>query len=483
MLTTLDSLLETAPTREEKDLLGLGKVPALALFGIHAVRAIQNFPIANRPVHKTLTHAFGYVKGAAAKTNRTLGFWSNNPTKANAIETACEEMAKGLLDEHVVVDAFQGGAGTSMNMNVNEVLANRALQIMGQPLGDYAQVSPLEDINLHQSTNDAYPTALKLAVIMQLRKMVESVQRLEQAFRAKEKEFAHIVKLGRTQLQDAVLITLGREMKAYAEALNRDVVRLKKCEEKLCVVNLGGTAIGTGIAAPIEYIRQVVDTLRSLTGYAFMQADDLVESTQNEDVFVEVSGALKTCASNAIKISNDIRLISSGPDGGIGEIHLPPRQAGSSIMPGKVNPVIPEALTQAALRMMGYDYSITMAASMGNLELNAFVPLIADSLLDGIDLMTHAMDSMTAYCIEGLKADEERCHANIEGSTAILTALVPQIGYSKAVKVVHDAQEQGKSIREVVLQAGYMDEAAFNNMISPEAVLRLGSPIGTVKTS
>ncbi len=482
MLTTLDSLLETAPTRDEKDLLGIGKVPANALFGIHTVRAIQNFPIANRPVHKTLTHAFGYVKGAAAKTNRALGFWSNNPTKANAIETACDEMAKGLLDEHIVVDAFQGGAGTSTNMNVNEVLANRALQIMGLPFGDYARVSPLEDINLHQSTNDAYPTALKLAVAMQLRRLIEATRALEQAFRVKEKEFGHIVKLGRTQLQDAVLITLGREMKAYAEALTRDIQRLKACEEKICVVNLGGTAIGTGIAAPIDYIRQVVDTLRTLTGYPFAQAPDLVESTQNEDVFTEVSGILKTCASNAIKISNDLRFISSGPDGGIGEVHLPARQAGSSIMPGKVNPVIPEALTQAALRVMGYDYCITMAASMGNLELNAFVPLIADSLLDGIDLMTHAMESMTKYCVEGLIADEKQCAKNIEGSTAILTALVPQIGYSKAVKVVHDAQEQNKTIRQVVLESGYMDETAFNDMISPESVLRLGSPSSLIKT-
>lgn len=482
MLTTLESLSQNAPAREEKDLLGLGKVPVNALFGIHTARAVENFPIANRPVHNSLVHAFGYVKGAAAKTNRQLGFWAKNPVKAEAIATACEEMAKGLLDEHIVVDAFQGGAGTSTNMNVNEVLANRALQIMGLPLGDYAHVSPLEDINLHQSTNDAYPTALKLAIIMQLRLLRETTSLLEAAFRTKEKEFANIVKLGRTQLQDAVLITLGREMKAFAEALARDGERLKACEKSLCVVNLGGTAIGTGIAAPIDYIRRVVLTLRDMTGIAFVQAEDLIDNTQNADVFVEISGALKTCASNLIKISSDVRLMSSGPDGGLAEIHLPARQAGSSIMPGKVNPVIPEALTQAALRMMGYDYSITMAASMGNLELNAFLPLIADSLLDGINLMTQSITSMRTYCVEGLTANRQHCCANIEGSMAILTALVPLIGYSKAVKVVHDAQEQGKTIRQVVLEAGYMDEAAFNEIISPEAVTRLGSPDFAIKT-
>ncbi|MDD3182834.1 MAG: aspartate ammonia-lyase [Alphaproteobacteria bacterium] len=482
MLTTLNTLLQNVPFRAEKDLLGAGNVPAQALFGIHTVRAVQNFPIANRPVHKTLIHAFGYVKGAAARTNRQLGFWANTPVKANAIETACDEMTKGLLDEHIVVDAFQGGAGTSTNMNVNEVLANRALQLMGLPLGTYEQISPLEDINLHQSTNDAYPTALKLAVITQLRQLTDAISQLETAFRAKEKDFARIVKLGRTQLQDAVLITLGREMKTYAEALARDVTRIQNCEKDLCVVNLGGTAIGTGIAAPIDYITQVVGTLREMTNYNFKQADDLVDNTQNADVFVEVSGALKTCAATMIKISNDLRLMASGPDGGFAEIQLPARQAGSSIMPGKVNPVIAEALTQAALRMISYDSSITTAASMGNLELNAFLPLIADSLLDGIQLMTQSMVSMRTYCVEGITANESRCRANIEGSTAILTALVPQIGYSRAVKVVHDAHEQGKTIRQIVLEAHYMNEAAFNEMISPASVMQLGSPEAVAKS-
>lgn len=475
MLTTSDHLLKNEPTRNEKDLLGVGKVPADALYGIHTVRAVENFPVAKRPVHTSLIHAFGWVKGAAAKTNRQLGVWADAPHKADAIEAACAEMAKGQLDTHMVTDAFQGGAGTSTNMNANEVLANRALQLINSPLGDYATISPLEDINLHQSTNDAYPTALKLALIWQLRKVRRAAQDLEAAFRVKEQEFAGVVKIARTQLQDAVLITLGREMKAYAEALGRDVKRLTACEASLCVVNLGGTAIGTGIAAPIGYIAQVAATLGSMTGIPLVKAEDLIDNTQNADVFVQVSGTLKICAASLMKIATDMRLMASGPDGGLAEIRLPARQAGSSIMPGKVNPVMPEVITQAALRIVGYDHGVTMAAAMGNFELNAFLPLIADSLLDGCDLMANAMEVFRRFCIEGMTANTDRCRANIEGSTAILTALVPKIGYSNAVKLVHDAQEQGKTIRQAILDAGVMQSSEFEALISPEAVNRLGS--------
>ncbi|MGE4351953.1 MAG: aspartate ammonia-lyase [Bdellovibrionales bacterium] len=476
MLTTPDTLAQSIPTREEKDLLGFAKVPLHALHGVHTQRAVENFPLSGRPVHKALTHAFGFVKGAAAKTNQALGYWSSHPAKAQAIEAACAEMAQGLLDEQMIVDAFQGGAGTSTNMNANEVIANRSLQRMGLPLASYDQVSPLEDINLHQSTNDAYPTALKLACVMQLRLLAQATENLQQAFADKGDEMEDIVKIGRTQLQDAVFITLGHEMRAYAAALARDVHRMHEVEKKLYEVNLGGTAIGTGITAPLRYIQQVVETLREMTGIEFHQAEDLVDNTQNADVFVEVSGVLKTCAVNLIKISTDLRLMSSGPDGGLAEIALPAKQAGSSIMPGKVNPVIPEATTQSALRMIGYDHGITLAASMGNLELNAFLPLVADSLLDGMDLMAHAIRMLQTHCVEGIVANEQRCHANIEGSTAILTALVPQIGYYNAVKIVHQAQEQGKTIRQAVLDAGYMDQAAFDDMLSASSVSRLGSP-------
>lgn len=470
------SLLQ-APFRKEKDLLGLDDVPAQALFGIHTVRAIENFPVANRDVHPALVHAFGHVKGACAKTSRGLGFWGKDETKYNAIMTACQEMAEGLLNGHIVVDALQGGAGTSTNMNVNEVLANRSIQILGGTLGDYTTVHPLDDINLHQSTNDAYPTALKLAIIVQIKALKASLAALIKAFRDKEIEFYDVVKIGRTQLQDAVLTTLGREMGAYAEALSRDEGRLNRAVDAMLVVNLGGTAIGTGMAAPEAYIETVAKTLGEMTGCPFIRAPNLIDNTQNADAFVEVSGLLKACAATLIKIATDLRLMSSGPDGGLGEIALPTRQAGSSIMPGKVNPVIPETVTQVALRVIGYDNQVTLAAAMGNLELNAFLPLVADSLLDGLDIMTNAMMIFRVKCIESITANRDRCHANVEGSTAILTALVPMIGYSKSVKILHDAQEQGKSVREIVLEAGHMKVEEFDAIISPESVNRLGSPL------
>jgi aspartate ammonia-lyase len=460
--------------RQESDLLGEGAVPADALHGIYTVRAMENFPLARRRVHTGLVHAYGAVKLACVRTNRAIGALPD--AKADSIEAACREMMDGRLDEHIVVDALQGGAGTSTNMNVNEVLANRALQLLGKPLGDYALVSPLDDVNLHQSTNDTYPTALRVAAIQQLRVLEREVVSLVEAFQAKEKEFAHIVKVGRTQLQDAVLTTLGREMSAYAEALGRDRWRIYKCEERLRVVNLGGTAIGTGLAAPREYIFRVVDELREITGLGLARAENLVEATQNADVFVEVSGILKACASNLLKIASDLRLMSSGPDAGFGEIRLPARQAGSSIMPGKVNPVIPEAVSQAAIMVMANDQAIAQACSLGNLELNAFLPLVADSLLGSLDLLANACSILRRFCIEGITANEERCRRNVEGATACVTALVPAIGYEAAQGVAEAARGEHKSIREVVLERGLLTASQFDELISPEAVMRLGSP-------
>ena len=366
-------------TRLEKDLLGTKKIPAEALWGIHTARAVENFPILGKPVHPELIKAYGNVKLACAQTNNQLGFW-NDAQKSEAIEKACFEMSQGLLNEHILADALQGGAGTSTNMNVNEVLANRALQIITKPLGTYETISPLDNINLHQFTNDTYPTALKIAAIKILRKLEHSVLNLQEAFQQKEKEFAHIVKIGRTQLQDPVLTTLGREMSAYAEAFNRDRWRIYKCEERLRVVNLGGTAIGTGLGAPKQFIFRVVDQLRENTNIGLARSENLIDGTQNVDVFVEVSGILKACATNLLIISNDLRLLSSGPDAGFSEINLPQKQAGSSIMPAKINPVIPEAVAQAAMLVMGNDQIITQACSAGNLELNQFMPLIANAL-------------------------------------------------------------------------------------------------------
>jgi aspartate ammonia-lyase len=461
--------------RIEKDLLGEREVPVDALYGIHTVRGLENFPLSLRPVNPALIHAFGAVKLACARTNHELGWW--NGPKSHAIESACNEMMDGRLDGHIVVDALQGGAGTSTNMNVNEVLANRALLILGKTPGEYDTISPLDDVNLHQSTNDTYPTALKVAAIQRLRDLEREVVALLEEFQTKEKAFAHIVKVGRTQLQDAVLITLGREMSAYAEAFGRDRWRIYKCEERLRVLNLGGTAVGTGLAAPRQYIFRVTEHLRSITGLGLARGENLIEVTQNNDVFVEVSGILKACASNLLKVAGDLRLLSSGPDAGIGEIRLPPRQAGSSIMPGKVNPVIPEAVSQAAMAVMAHDQSIAFAASLGNLELNAFLPLIADALLGSLDLLTNACSMLRRLCVAGLEADEERCRRHVDGATATLTALVDRIGYQAAQEIAAQAKIRGSGIREIILDRGILAADEFDEMVSAESVTRLGSPL------
>ncbi|MCY2928410.1 MAG: aspartate ammonia-lyase [Planctomycetota bacterium] len=459
--------------RTEHDLLGAGEVPAEALYGLHTVRAVENFPLARRPVHRGLVHAFGAVKLAAARTNHELGYLDERAFAALA--RACEELMEGSLDEHVIVDALQGGAGTSTNMNVNEVLANRALQLLGRPLGDYPTLSPTDHVNLHQSTNDTYPTALRVAAVAGLRELEREIVALQEAFQAQEKAMAHVVKIGRTQLQDAVLTTLGQEMSAYAEAFARDRWRVYKCEERLRVVNLGGTAIGTGLGAPRQFVFRVIDHLRDITHLGLARAENLGEATQNADVFVEVSGILKALATSLIKVSNDLRLLSSGPHGGLGELHLPDRQAGSSIMPGKVNPVIPEAVAQAGLVVCGNDQVIAAAAAGGNLELNQFMPLIADSLLGSLDLLARACHIFRRFCIEGLRADEGRCRQNIETSTAVATALVEPLGYEAATHVAQLAHAQGKSVRQVVLEQGLMSQAQFDELVSPEKVMQLGS--------
>ncbi len=464
------------PHRTEHDLLGEKPVPEDAMYGVHTARALENFPLGAGPVHPELVAAYGVVKQACALTNQALGVWRDDDAKADAIVRACAEMAEGRLTEHVVVDRLQGGAGTSTNMNVNEVLANRALELLGEPHGRYERVSPLDDVNRHQSTNDTFPTALKLAAIRLLHVLEERLVSLQEAFQAKEKEFAHVVKVGRTQLQDAVLTTLGREMGAYAEAFSRDRWRVYKCEERLRVVNLGGTAIGTGLAAPRQYIFRVVESLRELTGIGFARAENLVEATQNADVFVEVSGILKACAASLLKVCTDLRLLSSGPEAGLGEIRLPAKQAGSSIMPGKVNPVIPEAVSQVAMLVMGHDATIAAACAAGNLELNAFLPLVAACLLDSCALLARACDVLRVHCVEGIEADEARCRAHVDGSTATVTALLPALGYERACAVAQTAQRTGQTIREVVLAEGWLTEEQFDERISPEAVCRLGTP-------
>ncbi len=462
-------------TRTETDLLGERQIDAESRYGIHTVRALENFPLTRQSMHPELIHAFGTVKLTALRAIGATVGWDIEAEKVQAMEQAAFELSQGILDEDVVVDSLQGGAGTSTNMNVNEVIANRALQIMGKELGNYEQISPNDDVNRYQSTNDTYPTALKLAAINGIKKLEQSVVMLQESFQDAEKRFADVVKVGRTQYQDSVLTTLGREMASYAEAFSRDRWRIYKCEERLRVVNLGGTAIGTGFTAPRRYIFQVVEILREITGIGFARAEDMVENTQNCDVFVEVSGIIKANASTLIKICNDLRLLSSGPEAGIGEIKLPAVQAGSSLMPGKVNPVIPEAVIQSAMLVIGYDAALTNACSSGVLELNSFLPLISHCLLESIDLLQKSCEILATKCVSGIEANRERCRENIEASTVLATALIPQIGYEKATEIARQSMETGKSVRELVKEHGIMGDEQVDDLITPEAVCRLGS--------
>jgi aspartate ammonia-lyase len=460
--------------RTEKDDFGTAEIPVDALYGIHTWRAVQNFQLLCRPVHPAVIHAYGEVKLACARTNHELGRWET--AVFDAITAACDEMRRGQLDKSMVVDALQGGAGTSTNMNVNEVLTNRALQFLGDVPGHYDRLHPLDDLNLHQSTNDTFPTAVRIAAIRRLRVLQGRVICLQEAFQQREKDMAHVVKIGRTEFQDAVLTTLGRTMGAFAEAFARDRWRLYKCEERLRVINLGGTAIGTGLGAPREYIFRVTDVLRDLTGLGLARAENLVEATQNADVFIEVSGMLKACAGNLVKVCGDLRLLSSGPDAGLGELALPALQSGSSIMPGKVNPVIPECATQAALLTIGLDMTITQAASAGNPELNAFMPLIADCLLQQIDLLSQACDTLDRLCVRGLQPNEAACRRHLNDATAVITALVGDLGYRLADEVAQDSRRTGQAIRDIVLSRNLMAAERFDSLVSPEAVMRLGVP-------
>jgi len=466
-------------TRTERDLLGEREVPALALWGIHTLRAVENFPLSGRRVAPGLVRAYGLVKQACVRTNRELG--SLGEREAQAIEAAAAEMAEGKLDEHVLVDALQGGAGTSLNMNVNEVLANRALLLLGRVPGDYAVIDPLDHVNLHQSTNDTYPTALKAAAIFGLRALEKAVVQLQEAFQVKERELAGVVKVGRTELQDAVLVTLGREMGAYAEAFTRDRWRLYKCEERLRVVNLGGTAIGTGLGAPRAYIFRVVEVLRELSGLGLARAENLVEATQNADIFVEVSGMLKACASSLWKVTSDLRLLASGPRAGLGELRLPPRQAGSSLMPGKVNPVIPEAVTQAAMQVLANDQAVVLAVSSGSLELNPFLPLVADALLSSISLLASACRILARHCVTGIVADARRCQAHVRDGTAALTALVDRLGHAASDDLARAVEAGEGSLRELLLRRGLLGAEEYDVLTSPGRVNQLGNVADQLK--
>jgi aspartate ammonia-lyase len=461
--------------RTEHNALGCVTLPADCLWGIHTQQAIDNFPLSDRPVHPELIVAYADVKRAALTTARNLGEWSNAPTKIDSLLQACHEVSAGLLIKAFPLDALQGGAGTSLNMNLNEVITNRALQLIGANPGDYDQIHPIDDTNRFQSTNDTFPTALKLAAIRLIRTLDTALVELQEAFQTAERRFADIVKVGRTQYQDAVLITLGSEMGCYAEAINRDRWRVSKCIERLRVVNLGGTAVGTGCGAPRDYIFRVVDTLRAHTGIGFARAENLMDVTQNCDAFAEVSGLLKTAATNLIKICNDLRLLSSGPDAGLSEIQLPARQVGSSIMPGKINPVIPEAVIQAALQVISHDQMLTTAVSMGSLELNAFMPLIAEALLQSLTLLTRASQILARHCIDGIEAHPSRCHDALMHSTALATALSHRLGYSVVSELIKEGERTQHTLAELVVSHGLLNDTELAALTSAEEVMRLGS--------
>jgi aspartate ammonia-lyase len=462
----------TGPTRTEHDPLGAVDVPADAYWGAHTARAVANFPLLGQPASRALVRAMATVKLACARTNHELGFLDE--VVAGAIAQACQEMSDGDLADAVLVDALQGGAGTSLNMNVNEVIANRAGELLGAPRGSYARVDPLRHVNLHQSTNDVFPTALKVAAIALLRRLEQAIAALQEAFQAKEQAFADVVKIGRTELQDACPMTLGAEFSAYAEALSRDRWRVFKCEERLRVVNLGGTAIGTGLTAPRDYIFLVVERLREETGLGLSRAENLVDATQNADAFVEVSGILKAHAVNLLKISSDLRLLSSGPRTGLGELKLPPMQAGSSIMPGKVNPVICEAVGQAAMLAISDDATITLAAHSGQLELNAFLPLLAHALLQMLSVLEAANTIFRTRCIEGVEVDRAACAGHVAHSWATVTALLSRLGYERASALAQRAQATGRSVAELVVEAGWLEAEEVRRLLSPEAMTALG---------
>ncbi len=427
--------------RTEHDTLGSKKVPENALYGIHTQRALENFGVSGRRVRMELIRAITLVKKACALTHRELGALPHEV--ADALVAACDDVLAGLHDDAFVTDALQGGAGTSTHMNVNEVLANLALLKLGGALGDYARVSPLDHVNRGQSTNDVYPSALRIAAIYLVRELADALAKLQESLQRKEQAFSEIRKLGRTQLMDAAPITLGEEFGAYAQAVARDRWRIYKVEERLRQINLGGTAVGTGAAADRRYTYRVAEILREMTGLGLARAEYPMDLTQNNDVFVEVSGLLKACAVNLLKISGDLRLMNSGPRGGLGEIRLEARQVGSSIMPGKVNPVIPECVAQCAMQVLANDTAITLAAASGQLELNAFLPLIADALLDSLTLLRNAVSRFREVCVDSLEADPSACARHLNASTAPALLLVPKIGYDAAAALAKKSLETG----------------------------------------
>jgi aspartate ammonia-lyase len=458
--------------RYEQDLLGERAVPSSAYYGVHTLRAVENFSITGTPVsiYPDLINALACVKQAAALANNDLGLLGKDRT--DAIVRTCEEIRAGKLHEEFVVDVIQGGAGTSTNMNANEVIANRGLEHLGRRRGEYQYLHPHEHVNMSQSTNDVYPTAVRVALHFAISRLVDAMSKLRNAFEVKAGEFVEVLKMGRTQLQDAVPMTLGQEFSTYAVMLGEDEERLKEAAALIHEINLGATAIGTGINAHPDYAAVVCRHLAKITGIPLVTAVNLVEATQDAGAFVQLSGVLKRVAVKLSKTCNDLRLLSSGPRAGLGEINLPPMQAGSSIMPGKVNPVIPEVMNQIAFEVIGNDITVSFAAEAGQLQLNAFEPIIAHSLFKSLKHLHAGCLTLAERCVKGITANREHLRRSVENSIGIVTALNPRIGYANATAVAQEALNTGKSVYDLVLEKGLLTKSELDEILQPEVLTK-----------
>ena len=458
------------PFRLERDLLGERLVPAAAYWGIHTLRAVENFPISGQPLSQApdLIRSLAAIKQAAARANHDLG--SLDVERCRTITAACEEIAAGALHDQFVVDLVQGGAGTSTNMNANEVIANRALELAGRARGDYLHLHPNEHVNMSQSTNDVYPSAVRLAAWYGTTRLLEALAALQAAFARKGEEFVDVVKLGRTQLQDAVPMTVGQEFGAFARLVADGMTRLQQARDRLCMVNLGGTAIGTGITAHPGYGERVCRHLAEITGLPVTLAPDLVAATQDCSDFVALSGTVKQVALTLSKICNDLRLLSSGPRAGLNEIDLPARQAGSSIMPGKVNPVIPEVVNQVAFEVMGNDLTLSLAAEAGQLQLNAFEPVIFSSLHRSLSHLAAACITLERHCVREITVNRDRMRTMVEESVGLITMLNPFLGYEGTTRIALEAHRTGRSVYDLTLESGLMTREQLDSLLTPEAM-------------
>lgn len=455
--------------RVEKDSIGTKQVPVDAYYGVQSLRGCENFQITGQRLRKEFIESLAEIKKACAICNYNIG--ELDEKIKDAIVQTCDEILAGKLHDQFICDPIQGGAGTTANMNANEVIANRAIEILGGTKGDYSIVHPNDHVNRAQSTNDVIPTAAKMTTSKLLRKAIEKMELLNEALLRKAEEFHGIIKMGRTQMQDAVPIRLGAEFKAYSMAITRDIKRLSKSMIGMSSINLGGTAVGTALNANPAYVDALAPTLSEICGLPLRKAVDLVDGTQNLDTFAFVSATLKTCAISCSKIANDLRLMSSGPRCGFEEINLPAMQNGSSIMPGKVNPVIPEVMSQAAFCIMGNDVCITMAAEAGQLELNYAEPVLYHKLFESIVALTGAVDTFTNNCVVGITANEDRCRELVEGSVGVITAICPTLGYTESADIAKTAIKTGESVREILRSKEVLSEEEIDRLLDPETMV------------